>query len=154
MCALSCLSVQADEQKKEHVFELGRSTNGNYVCYDINLQQDGNLYLKQPLRAYWQLSQRTDSLSFLDKKMAFGVKVVKAEKNEAVIHLTAYKGLPIHICKHKGKWVGIVKQNGHEMILQRLFAQMKPPFSVRCEYVDVYGIDIKTGEKRRERITP
>ena len=97
---------------------------------------------------------RTVGLTFLDRKMAFGVKVVSAEKNEAVVHLSAYKDLNIRICRHKGKWVGIVKLNGHEIILQKMFAQMKPHISVRCDHVDIYGTDVSTGEKRHERITP
>jgi hypothetical protein len=44
--------------------------------------------------------------------------------------------------------------NGHEIVLQKMFAQMKQPMNVRCEYVDVFGYDATTGEKRRERITP
>ena len=158
LCAIFCLAAHAAETEKPHVFVFERSTNGNYVCYDINLQQDGSLYLKKPLRAYWRLDQKThfieDSLTFLDKRMAFGVKVLNTKKDEALVYLTAYKNLSIRICKHKGKWVGIVKLNGHEIVLQKMFAQMKPPIGVRCEYVDIYGTDIKTGEKRRERITP
>jgi hypothetical protein len=97
---------------------------------------------------------KIDALTFLDKKMAFGIKVVRSEKNEATVRLSAYKDLNIRICKHKGKWVGIVNWNGHEIVLQKMFAQMKPPFSIKCEYVDIYGTDLKTGKKCRERITP
>ena len=157
LCALSCFTVQAAEtfKEKEHVFVFERSTNPNYVCYDINLQ-NGSLCQKEPLKSYWVLPKepKTDALTFLDKKMAFGIKVVCSEKDEATVHLSAYKGLNIRICKHKGKWVGIVKLHGHEIVLQKMFAQMKPPFSISCEYVDIYGTDIATGEKLRERITP
>ena len=41
------------------------------------------------------------------------------------VYLTAYKDLSIRICKRKGRWVGIVKLNGHEIMIQKLFAQMK-----------------------------
>lgn len=143
----------ASETPKEHIYIFERSTNANYVCYDINLQ-DGKLCQKEPLNAYWIVEHKTETsqLTFLERKMAFGIKVISATENEAVVHMTAYKDLHIRICKHKGKWVGIVKMNGHEMILTKMFAQMKPPFNVTCEYVDIYGIDIVTGEKRRERI--
>ena len=65
-----------------------------------------------------------------------------------------WKPPPICLCKHKGKWVGIVKVGGHEIVLQKMFAQMKPPVNVKCEYVEISGTDLKTGEKRKERITP
>jgi len=150
-----CSLLFAIEIPKEHVFLFERSTNSNYVCYDINLKE-GALCQEEPLKAYWVLGGETriEGLTFLDRKMAFGIKVVKATKDEASIYMTAYKDLTIHICKHKDKWVGIVKLNGHEFILQKMFAQMKPPFSVKCEYIEIIGTDITTGEKRCERITP
>ena len=132
-----------------------RSTNTNYVCYDINLQ-DGSLCQKEPLKPYWVLGDNTriEGLTFLDRKMAYGVKVISSKKDEALVHLTAYKDLSIRICKHKGKWVGIVKLNGKEIIVQKMFAQMKQPIGVKCEYVEIMGTDLKTGEKRNERIKP
>lgn len=155
LCLLTCLTTQAIEIPKEHIFVFERSTNDNYVCYDINLK-DGSLCKDKPLNAYWVLGggTRIEELTYLDRKMAFGVKVISEKENEAVVHLTAYKDQTIRICKHKGKWVGIVKRNGHEMILTKMYVQMKPPFSVKCEYIDMFGTDITTGEKHRERITP
>ena len=151
----SLLLVQAITIPKEHVFVFERSTNANYVCYDINLQ-DGKLCTKEPLKVYWVLGggTRTESLTFLDRKMAFGVKVISSKEDEAVVHLTAYKDLPIRICKQNGKWMGIVKLNGHEFVLEKMFVQMKSSISVSCEYIDIFGNDTTTGEKRRERITP
>ena len=153
LCSLFCLATQAITIPKEHVFVFERSTNTNYVCYDINLK-DGVLQQREPLNAYWVLGHETriESLTFLDRKMAFGVRVVSSKDDEATVNLSAYKDLKIRICKHKGKWVGIVKLNGHEIVLQKMFAQMKPPMNVKCEYVDIFGTDLKTGEKRSERI--
>lgn len=155
LCFLFCLTLKAITIPKEHIFRFERNTNTNYVCYDISLEK-GKLNQKEPLKAYWVLGGETriEPLTFLDRKMAFGVKVVSAKEDEAVVHLTAYKDLNIRICKHKGKWVGIVELGGHEIVLQKMFAQMKPPINVKCEYVDIFGNDLKTGEKRRERITP
>ena len=149
-----CSMLFAVSIPKEHVFWFERSTNTNYVCYDINLQ-DGKLCEKEPLKAYWVLGEgtRIESLTFLDRKMAFGIKVISAKEDEAIVHLTAYKGLPIRICKLKDKWVGIVKLHGYEIVLQKMYAQMKS-LSVKCEYIEISGTDITTGEKRSERITP
>ena len=152
---VGCTIASALTIPREHVFVFERNTNGNYVCYDINLDGD-KLNQKEPLKTYWVLGGETriESLTFLDRKMAFGVKVDKAKDSEATVHLTAYKDLSIRICKHGGKWVGIVKLGGHEIILEKMFAQMKPPVNAKCEYVDIFGTDLKTGEKRKERIKP
>lgn len=149
----SCLTLQAIVIPKEHIYKFERSTNSNYVCYDINLQA-GKLNPKAPLKSYWVVDEgaRMSELTFFERKVAFGIKVLSSNENEARVHMTAYKDLIIRICKHKGKWVGIVKLNGHELILQKMFAQMKQSIYPRCEYVDIYGTDIETGEARRERI--
>ena len=75
---LSCFAAGAVTIPKEHVFRFERSTNNNYICYDINLK-DGALNQKEPLKAYWVLGGETriEELTFLDRKMAFGVKVIK-----------------------------------------------------------------------------
>ena len=150
-----CTLTFAIDIPKEHVFVFERSTNANYVCYDINLK-DGAFCQKEPLKAYWVLGggKRIEGLTFLDRKMAFGIKVISSTKDEASVHMTAYKDLSIRICKRKGKWVGIIKVNGHEIVLQKMFAQMKPHFSVKCEYIEIIGTDAETGEKRCERLLP
>ena len=154
LCSLFCLAAKGVTIPRDHVFIFERSTNSNYVCYDVNLEK-GQLSQKEPLKAYWVLGGETriENLTFLERKVAFGVKVVSTKENEAVVHLTAYKALHIRVCKREGTWVGIVNLNGHDIVLQKMFAQMKPPINAKCEYVEIFGTDLKTGEKRKERIT-
>lgn len=153
LCLLLSVAAQAITIPRDHVFVFERNTNTNYVCYDINLQ-DGKLNSKDPLKIYWVLGGETriEGLTYLDRKMAYGIKVVEEKEDEATIHMTAYKNLNIRICKYKGKWVGIVRMNGHDIVIQKVYAQMKEPMNVRCEYVDVYGTDLKTGKRCKERI--
>ncbi len=148
-----CPLLFAIDIPEEHILVFERSTNANYVCYDINLI-DGKLNKEMPLKSYWVLGggTRTENLTLFDRKMAFGVKVIGATDREAFVHLTAYKNLIIHICKRGGKWVGLVSHNGHVMVLTKMFAKMKPPMEMKCEYVDVYGKDITTGGMLCERI--
>ncbi len=122
------------------LFQFERSTNRNYICYDVNLK-DGKLNLKEPVHPYWIREEEggeKKELSFLQFKFAFGYKVESAKGNEAVIHLSPYKNLPIRICKRNGKWVGLVKMEGQEMVVSKFFAQMKGE-SLTCLYVDVTG---------------
>ena len=101
----ACLGVLAITIPKEHVFIFERSKNSNYVCYDVNLDGD-RLNQKEPLRSYWVLGGETriEELSFLERRVAFGVKVISATESEAVVSLTAYKDLKIRVCKRNGRW--------------------------------------------------
>jgi hypothetical protein len=132
------------------LFQFERSTNRNYICYDVNLK-DGKLNLKEPVNPYWIRAEEggeKKELSFLQFKFAFGYKVDSTRDNEATIHLSPYKNLPIRICKRNGKWIALVKMEGVEMQLTKMFAQMKGE-SLTCLYVDVTGIaNGKTVTKR------
>jgi hypothetical protein len=134
----------------ERLFIFERSTNKNYICYDVNLK-DGKLNLKDPVEAYWIRAEEggeKKELSFLQFKFAFGYKVDSTKDNEVTIHLSPYKNLPIRILKRNGKWVALVKMEGTEMQLTKMFAQMKGE-SLTCLYVDVTGIaNGKTVTKR------
>ena len=124
------------------LFQFERSTNRNYICYDVNLLKDGKLDLKEPVNPYWIRAEEggeKKELSFLQFKFAFGYKVDSTKDNEVTIHLSPYKNLPIRICKRNGKWVALVKMEGTEMLLTKMFAQMKGE-SLTCLYVDVTGI--------------
>jgi hypothetical protein len=133
------------------LFQFERSTNKNYICYDVNLKEDGKLNLKEPVHPYWIRAEEggeKKELSFLQFKFAFGYKVDSTKENEVTIHLSPYKNLPIRILKRGGKWIALVKMEGQEMLLTKMFAQMKGE-SLTCLYVDVTGIaNGKTVTKR------
>jgi len=133
------------------LFQFERSTNKNYICYDVNLKEDGKLNLKEPVHPYWIRAEEggeKKELSFLQFKFAFGYKVDSTKENEVTIHLSPYKNLPIRILKRGGKWIALVKMEGQEMLLTKMFAQMKGE-SLTCLYVDVTGVaNGKTVTKR------
>ena len=133
------------------LFQFERSTNKNYICYDVNLKEDGKLNLKEPVHPYWIRAEEggeKKELSFLQFKFAFGYKVDSTKENEVTIHLSPYKNLPIRILKRGGKWIALVKMEGQEIVVSKFFAQMKGE-SLTCLYVDVTGIaNGKTVTKR------
>ena len=122
------------------LFQFERSTNKNYICYDVNLK-DGKVDQKEPVHAYWIRAEEggeKKELSYLQFTFAFGYKVDSKKDNEVTIHLSPYKNLPIRILKRGGKWIALVTMEGQEMIVSRFFAQMKGE-SLTCLYVDVTG---------------
>lgn len=145
--SFSAFSVSHAE---DHLFVFERSTNKNYICYDVNLK-DGKLNQKEPIHAYWIRTEEggeKKELSYLQFTFAFGYKVDSKKDNEVTIHLSPYKNLPIRIVKRQGKWVALVTMEGQEMVVSKFFAQMKGD-SLTCLYVDVTGVaDGKTVTKR------
>jgi len=134
----------------ERLFVFERSTNKNYICYDVNIK-DGKLNSKEPVHAYWIRAEEggeKKELSYLQFNFAFGYKVDSKKADEVTIHLTPYKNLPIRITKRGGKWIALVTMEGQEMVVSKFFAQMKGE-SLTCLYVDVTGtVNGKTVTKR------
>ncbi|MBR4534689.1 MAG: DUF4833 domain-containing protein [Bacteroidaceae bacterium] len=136
------------------LFQFYRSTNRNYLCYDVR-QTNGQLDVQKPIHVYWIRAEEDGAqkeLTFIQRKLAFGYKVVSHKDNEATIHLTAYKKLLIRICQQNGKWVALTTINGQEARLTRLFVQMKSPNSLNVEYVDIFGLSTSTNAEVTERI--
>ena len=147
---LASLSARAASR----LFRFERSTNRNYICYDVQLK-DGSLDMKNPIHVYWIRAEedgREKELTYIQRKLAFGYKVVHKGHNEVDIHLTAYSKLTIRICQRNGQWLAVANINGKEAQLTKLFAQMQSPNSLHVLYVDLFGKDLKTGEAVRERI--
>ncbi|MCR4593278.1 MAG: DUF4833 domain-containing protein [Bacteroidaceae bacterium] len=134
----------------ERLFVFERSTNKNYICYDVNIK-DGKIDTNEPVHAYWIRAEEggeKKELSYLQFNFAFGYKVDSKKADEVTIHLTPYKNLPIRITKRGGKWIALVTMEGQEMVVSKFFAQMKGE-SLTCLYVDVTGtVNGKTVTKR------
>ena len=145
-------ATAAEPQGRLFCFE--RSTNRNYICYDVQ-QQNGQLDTKDPIHVYWIRVEEgggQKELSFMQRKFAFGYKVVQRGNNEVTIHLTAYNKLLIRIARRNGQWVALATINGEEAQLKRLFAQMRSPNSLHVEHVDLFGRSLATGKDITERI--
>ena len=149
----SFLPIQAADPEGR-LFRFERSTNRNYICYDVNLV-DGKLNTKDPIHVYWIRVEEgggQKELTFIQRKLAFGYKVIRQGQNEAYIHLTAYRPLEIRICQRGGKWMATANIDGKEAQLDRLFAQMRSPNALHVEYVDLFGRSLANGKSVTERI--
>lgn len=142
------------ETPENRLFQFERSKNKNYICYDANVT-NGALNMKDPIHAYWILAETdgsVDELSFLQKKLAFGYNVVKKGDNEVTITLKAYNGLLIRVHQQDNQWIATTTWNGKEIIISKMYAQLRSPNSLSVEYVDVSGTLATTGETVTERI--
>ena len=86
----------------DRLFHIARSLNRNLVCYDAN-QTNGKLDTKEPIKVYWLNREmepgKTNGLSFIQKKMAYGYKVVSIAEHTCTITLTAYPEKKLTICQ-------------------------------------------------------
>ena len=137
----------------ERLFHIARSTNKNLVCYDVNLE-NGKLNTKTPLNVYWvnreERPGETNGLSYFQRKMAYGYKLVSEGDSE--VTLTAYSGKKLKICKQDSKYVCMTTIDNQPAILESLYVQTKSGSPLSVEYVELQGISTSTGAKVSERV--
>ena len=139
----------------ERLFHIARSLNRNLVCYDANLQS-GKLDTEEPINVYWlnrtDRPGHTNGLSFIQKKLAYGYKVVSREGDQCRVTLSAYPARAITIRRDGQRYAGFIPINGSEARLTSLYVQLKPNSSINVDYVELIGISTATGEEVREKI--
>jgi len=136
------------------LFHLERSKNRNVVCYDVNVT-NGTLDAKNPVKVYWIRVEEggiKKDLSYLQRKLAYGYKVIAHKNNESTVILNAYDKMPVKICKRKGRWIAAISINGKEVKISKLYVKSKPNNSLRVEYVEIFGNYTSSGAHVSKRI--
>ncbi len=150
---LSTLSTTASAD--ERLFHIARSLNPNWVCYDARVK-NGKLNMDDPVHVYWHNNSdnpgHENELSYFQRKMAYGVKVLNRGNQEAEVRLTAYKKRNLQICKRKGKWVALCTINGRRCILKEIYVQLKPKNPLSVVYFQLSGIAANDGSRQAEKI--
>lgn len=137
------------------LFHIERSKNRNLVCYDANLE-DGKLLLKSPLEIYWLNREENPGqmkgLSAIQRKMAYGYKVISRGDDSCEITLTAYSGKVLTIQKKNDKYVCTVDIDGKPAILEKLYVKASDKNSLTVEYIELFGVTQDTHISVTERV--
>lgn len=139
----------------ERLFHIARSLNRNLVCYDVNLVE-GKLDTHAPLNVYWLNREdrkgATNGLNFIQRKLAYGYKVVAEGGDNSTVTLTAYPARRLEICRMDGRYVCRTTIGGRPAILQFLYVKANEHNSLDVEYVELHGRTLDTQEEVVERI--
>lgn len=142
-------------ESPNRLFHIERSKNRNLVCYDVNLSE-GVLDLKQPLDIYWVNQEENlgeiKGLSGIQKRLAYGYKIVSKGDDTCKITLTAYSERELTIRREADRYICIITINNQPCILQKLYVKAKESNSLSVEYVELTGRSISSGEKVTEKV--
>jgi hypothetical protein len=157
---LACLLLApglAAAQSTREIFHIERSKNKNVVRYDARIDKDGHLDAKEPVVSYWLGPDgKRWSVTLVDRTFFYGFTVRK-DRGGDFWHLTiaAAKGRPMKLYLKDGQPLAEGRIAGVTALLKKFFVQFKEntPLS-GVSYVDLIGVDAKTGEPRQERVVP
>lgn len=148
-------SEENNHPDEDRLFHIARSKNKNLVCYDVN-HPEGKLDTKNPLNIYWLDMENkpgeTSNLTIIQKKLAYGYKLVSQDEDACQIILSAYPGRTLTICKQDSKYVCLIKINNQTAILKSLYVKAKPSNSLSVEYVELQGVTLDTKQSVSERV--
>ena len=138
----------------DRLFHIARSLNRNLVCYDAN-QTNAKLdsHLLFPYSDTDKGTRKTNGLNYIQKKMAYGYKVVSMTEQTCTITLTAYPEKELTVCRDGNRFVCHVKINNRKAILQSLYVKASPNNPLHVEYVELQGVTVDTGTPVKEKVS-
>lgn len=154
----SSLSGNPTSKKlNQRLFVIERNMNKNTVCYDANIMQNGKLDTDEPIDAYWMdyaSDGKRSELNYIQRKMAYGFSYEKTVNGNFYVTLKAFEKRKILVMQDaRGNTTAIIKINGSDARLTKIFVTAKPKMYTTVEYIEIYGNDIKTGKAVYEKIT-
>jgi hypothetical protein len=157
--SISPLTLLGDEPLRNPLFKIERNTNANIIQYDAQLGPDKRLLKKEPVVAYWiRLAEQgqEQQLSYIQKTFAYGFDArLDRNADTLVLEMKAEIGRPIIVKKMESDYRATAVIDGSDSLVERIFIQASGKgMSTSVEYIELYGIDIKSGEKRYERFVP
>jgi len=149
-------------QTVQPLFYLQRNVNANNVYYDARITAGGVIDAHDPVHVYWILwakdttGKTTEELSLLEKNMAYGLKIRRNRKaNSFIVTLSAFPQRAITIFMENGKARAQTVIDGRVSYLEKIYSSSRETkMFPKVNYIELFGIEVKNGEPRYEKILP
>ena len=152
------LPISVFSQPIDRLFIIERSKNANIVCYDVNLDSQGQIVKEDPVKAYWLLyaekNGEMEKLSIFDKK-AYGFKVEYNEQNKNYdFSLKAVEDKQMTIDMYANFPKVTIEINDKKCFLEKVYISSKDgAFGIpKVSFYTLYGEDVLTGNKVEQKI--
>lgn len=135
---------------QKNIFKIERNKNANVVMYDVVLNDDGS-FAKNPIDAYWLLFAKDGSreeLGMFDKK-AYGFSIKANGDGSYNLTLKAVEDRPIRVLLVGGEPKGIIKINGVDCYLSKVYVQAS---GLSVQYYTLTGVNIQSGAAAEEKV--
>lgn len=143
------------------LFYIQRSTNSNTIVYAARVTPAGRFEGESPVQAYWRRFNTTGerkALNYIEENFAFGIVTSKLpdNDNQIEVHLTSLPSRRATVRINTRKQViATIKMGVYDVrLLYAYIAVDESSILPWVHYVDVFGVDLKSGKYVRERIRP
>lgn len=146
----------ASKKLNQRLFVIERNMNKNAVCYDANVLNNGTLNIENPIDAYWlefASDGKRSELNYIQRHMAYGFSFEKTSLGNIYVTLKAFNKRRILVSiDHRGNSHALIKINGVDANLTKIFVTARPKMYTTVEFIELYGNDIRTGKALYEKI--
>ena len=145
------------------LFYVQRTFNTNTILYELNVDDKGQIDIKEPVKMHWvnyATNGSSEPLNYIQRKYAYGLdtKLTDAEKKSYILNFVSYKKKQLYLMKSatENRYDVYMEINHKLVILNRIFIQIEGgTFWVpKVKYLEVTGKDVTKGEDVVERIIP
>jgi len=149
----------AAEPAQDPLFHIERNKNANIIQYDAQLDENGRLHGKEPVRAYWiRLAGKGEikELTWIQEKFAYGMKVKLDKKNNtARVEMAADIGRSLEVKRFGDNYHAVGDIDGIESFIDKIFIQASGSgISTRVEYIELFGTSVTGQTRQYERFVP
>lgn len=143
------------------LFYIQRDPNTNTICYTLNLNKNGELNTSNPINAFWirypEGGLKKD-LNFIQRKFAYGITAKKNNDGTYDVRSVAYSKLPLILKKDSnGRYHVYTDIENKESFLERIFIRIGDGgtfWAPDVKYIELRGVEVKSGKKITERFKP
>ena len=144
-------------EKTQPLFIIERSKNANVVHYDAQLTAAGEIDPNEPVIAYWVMlatDGHREELNWREKKKAYGFHVKPDPSvNGYKMTMVAVPQGQITVKKDGDAIRTELVIDGRPAVLEKIYINATDGLLwPKVHYIELYGKDLKTGEKRYEKI--
>ncbi|HLK64747.1 MAG TPA: DUF4833 domain-containing protein [Bryobacteraceae bacterium] len=159
LTAAAGLFAASIEGRQAPLFVIERSTNANVVHYDANIRPDGDLDPRQPISAYWVMAAvdgHREELTSLEKARAYGFTIEPDRDSKGYrLRLVSQKQREIEIVREGNSVRAEATIDGRRARLDKMYVSTHKVLAVpTVKYIDLFGVDLATGQSVSERVTP
>lgn len=144
------------------LFYVQRSSNINTILYDANLLANKTFNPEKPVNVYWIRYTEggiRKELNYIQQTLAYGVdfQPFPGEPGNYEVVVVSYKKRKIKVTLDpKGNPIALISINGKQQQFHHVFVKVEETGHLipKILYVDIFGIDLKTGVEIVERFKP
>lgn len=141
------------------LFYLQRDPNTNTIIYELNVNKDGELNKKEPVKVYWirygENGEKED-LSYIQRKFAYGIQTKELGDNQYELRFVSHKKLPLYLMKSADdkKYHVYITVNKKKIQLNRIFVRIEGGtfWLPNVKYVELRGVNTANKAQTIERI--